>query len=159
MDPATTPSHYLDTLLEYFEEEIMGEAYFYGLVEHFKKDHEREKLVLLAQIERRAVEIAWPLIEKYGLVPRSASQLKPQSDIWIEQRHHLNWDELVLEMSIRYPTYVDQFRALEKIAPQEDLQALTRLTDHEVVLIEFANKEIERHPNSLEPVRRYLEQA
>lgn len=42
---------YLRTLLLYYEEEIIGEAYFHGLARHFD---EREKIVLLARVERRA---------------------------------------------------------------------------------------------------------
>jgi hypothetical protein len=38
----------------------MGEAYFYGLADHFD---EREKLILLARVERRAAQsAATPLI-------------------------------------------------------------------------------------------------
>ena len=31
---------YLRTLLSYYEEEIEGEAYFYGLVDHFEEQDE-----------------------------------------------------------------------------------------------------------------------
>jgi hypothetical protein len=52
MDKHTQASkEYLDTLLKYFEDEISGESYFYGLAEHFA---EREKTILLARAERRA---------------------------------------------------------------------------------------------------------
>ena len=52
MDKHTQASkEYLDTLLKYFEDEISGESYFYGLAEHFA---EREKTILLARVERRA---------------------------------------------------------------------------------------------------------
>ena len=57
---------YLRTLLSYYEEEIEGEAYFYGLVDHFE---EQDELKMLARVERRAAESVIPLLEKYKLVP------------------------------------------------------------------------------------------
>ena len=39
---------YLDTLLRYYQEEIIGEAYFYSLLEAFG---ESEKVTLLAQVD------------------------------------------------------------------------------------------------------------
>lgn len=49
---------YLETLLSYYEEEISGEAYFYALADHFE---ERDKLILLARIERDAAHAVEPL--------------------------------------------------------------------------------------------------
>ena len=60
------------------------------------------------------------------------------------------------DMSVRYRVYVDDFEALEAIAPGEDRQALNVLTEHEVVTIEFAEMEVAEDPDSLAPIRRYL---
>jgi dimethylamine/trimethylamine dehydrogenase len=155
-EQGTGSEEYLVTLLRYFEEEIMGEAYFYGLAEQFDKSHEREKLSLLAQVERRAAEAVRPLLEKHGLAPRADSELKPIGEAWIEQRRFANWDALMTDMSVRYRVYVDDFEALEAIAPGEDRQALNVLTEHEVVTIEFAEMEVAGDSDSLAPIRRYL---
>ena len=61
----TATGKYLKTLLSYYEEEIEGEAYFYGLADHFK---EQGKLTVLARVERRAAESVVPLLENYKLV-------------------------------------------------------------------------------------------
>ena len=68
---------YLKTLLSYYEEEIEGEAYFYGLVDHFE---EQDKLTVLARVERRAAESVLPLLEKYELIPRQESELKARGE-------------------------------------------------------------------------------
>ena len=57
---------YRKTLLDYYEEEIMGEAYFDALAEHFDGEGERDKLRLLARVERRAAEVVQPLLHKHG---------------------------------------------------------------------------------------------
>ena len=38
------PDKYRKTLLDYYEEEIMGEAYFNALAEHFDGEGQRDKL-------------------------------------------------------------------------------------------------------------------
>ena len=71
MTDATSASpEYLDTLLRYYEDEIRGEAYFFALADHFE---ERDKIILLGKVERRAAEAVVPLLQKYGLSPRDES--------------------------------------------------------------------------------------
>lgn len=137
----------------------MGEVYFYGLAEYFNRTEECDKLALLAQVECFAAKAVRPLIKRHGLTPRPDKELKSGAEEWIENRDYKTWQDFVTDMSIRYPAYVDQFRALEKIAPEDDLPALKILTDREVILVEFANREIKQRPDSLEPVHDYLAQS
>lgn len=150
---------YLETLLEYFEDEIAGEAYFHRLARHFDGAGESGKLVLLAKVERRAAEAVRPLLEKYGLSPRDDSVLHPLGEADVERHRRYGWAELMAYMAVRYPAYIDQFEDLERMAPEEDLAALRVLTDHEVAAIDFANREIVGDPDSLAPLRQYLERS
>ena len=63
-ETSSASSEYLDTLLKYYEDEIRGEAYFFALAEHFE---ERDKVILLGKVERRAAEAVIPLLQKYEL--------------------------------------------------------------------------------------------
>ncbi len=155
--PQTASTIYLKTLLEYYEEEVMGVAYFNGLAEHIDGGAERGKLTLLAKVERRAAEAVRPLLEKHGLVPRDESVLESLGASHVERHQGYSWTEFVAYMAARYPAFVDDFEALERLAPEADLPALKLLTDHEVVAIDFANKEIAGDPNSLAPLREYLD--
>lgn len=144
---------YLETLLSYYEDEIMGEAYFYGLASNFD---EWGKLALLAMVERRTAESILPLLEKYDLKPRSKSELKALAKADLERHESFTWTELMSYIVKRYPGYLDDFEALEKIAPEEDLTTLTILTDHEVAAIKFAEKELIGKADSLTPLHEYL---
>ena len=144
---------YLKTLLSYYEEEVMGEGYFYALAEHFE---ESEKLILLAKIERRAAESIRPLLEKYSLTPSDESLLKLQGEGYVERHRTYTWSEFMKHIIDRYPDYLEEFAALERMAPEEDLYALKILTDHEVAVIDFAKKEIANDPNSSAPLHHYL---
>jgi len=148
-----TADKYLKTLLSYYEEEIEGEAYFYGLVDHFE---EQEKVTVLARVERRAAESVVPLLEKYGLVPRDESELKTRGESYVGRHASFDWFEFMTYMVNRYPGYLEDFTTLEKMAPEEDLDALNNLTDHEVVVIEFAKRELAGDPDSLAPLYDYL---
>ena len=145
---------YLKTLLSYYEEEIEGEAYFYGLVEHFE---EQEKLTVLARVERRAAESVVPLLEKYELVPRDESELKIRGEGYVGRHASFDWFEFMTYMVNRYPGYLEDFTALERMAPEEDLCALNDLTDHEVAAIAFAKRELVGDPDSLAPLYDYLD--
>jgi dimethylamine/trimethylamine dehydrogenase len=56
----------------------------------------------------------------------------------------------------RYPGYLDEFHALEQMAPAADLPALRILTEHEVAVIDFAKMEIAGDPSSTTPLLQYL---
>ncbi len=148
---------YRETLLRYYEEEVMGEAYFLGLAGHFSGSDERRKLVLLAEVERRAAEAVRPLLDKYGLVPRDESVLEPLGQADVEPHRRYSWAQLMAYMAARYPAYLDEFAALERLAPEADLATLRLLTDHEVAAIDFANKEVAGDPDSLAPIREFLD--
>lgn len=147
---------YQKTLLIYYEEEVMGEAYFKVLARHYDGAGGGEKMQLLAQVERRAAEAMEPLLQKYGLNPRDDAVLFEQGAAEAKEEKR-SWPEFMDHMVTRYPAYVDEFKALERLAPEVDLPALEILTQHEVVAIEFAEKESAGDEDSVEPLLRYLE--
>ena len=149
---------YLETLQLYFEEEIMGEAYFTGLADCFEASGQREKLILLAKVERHAAEAVRPLLQKYDLQPRNEAELASLEADTIRRHGGWSWSELISYMVEHYPLYMDDFEGLEKMAPQLDLPPLKFLTAHETAAIEFANLEHSGVADSAEPLRRYLAQ-
>jgi dimethylamine/trimethylamine dehydrogenase len=150
------PGSYLKTLLDYYEEEVMGEAYFNGLAIRYDDAGGGEKMRLLAQVEHRAAGVMEPLLEKYGLRSRDETTLLELGMAQAKDEKR-NWPEFLNHMVTRYPAYVDDFENLERLAPDEDIPALKILTEHEVVAIEFAEKEIAGDGNSTAPLKRYLE--
>jgi len=152
----TATAEYHKTLLQYFEEEIMGEAYFHGLVPHFTEPGAKAALEALAHVERHAAEAEHPLIEKHDLKPRPQSELARLAEADTVSHTGLSWREFVSYMAKRYPAYLEDFAGLEKMAPPEDLPALQFLTEHEVAAIEFANLELAGNADSLRPLTRYL---
>ena len=148
---------YLETLLLYYEEEIMGERYFIALSEHFAKPHQKEKMLLLAKVEKFAAEAILPLLSKYELVPRDSGLLKEIGKKGLTKVGHFSWEEFIDDIYINFPKYLVEFAELERMAPESDIGLLKILTNHEVAAIEFAKLEREGNLNSKEPLVRYME--
>ncbi len=134
----------------------MGVAYFHGLARHFDGPGQREKLAMLAEVERAAAESVRPLLDKHGLVARQAGVLKLLGEAGVEKHRDQKWMDFMRHMARTYPGYVAQFEALSRLAPVDDLPALQRLTDHETAAIDFAEKEVAGDADSLAPLREYL---
>lgn len=157
-EAATGGADYLKTLLDYYEAEVMGEAYFMALADLAGNPAEKDKLALLAAVEKHAAAAVAPLLEKHGLTPRSEAELKAIGKTQVARHEDYDWMELVDYMLVRFPGYVDDFENLERMAPKADLPELEFLTLHEVVTIDFANMEKAGDPNSQAPLHLYLTQ-
>ena len=154
MNSATGPSQaYLDTLLLYYEEEISGEACFFDLVDYYGEPY---KTTLIARIETAAAEAMEPLLRKYRLRPRDRTELERIGGESLGWYRSLDWNGFMQYIVERFPGYIDDFRGLEAMAPPEDLPCLQRLTEHEFVVIDFAEREIAGDPDSVAPMERYL---
>jgi dimethylamine/trimethylamine dehydrogenase len=146
---------YLDTLLRYYEEEVAGEAYFCDLAKRVKTTDQTEKMLLLGAVERHVAAIVAPLLGKYGLVPRPTPELidEGRQDA---QDGPQTYEELLTHMRETFPGYIDDFNKLESIAPKADRAILRRMTEHEIVAIEFFEREAAGAANSTEPLKQYL---
>ena len=143
----------MKTLCTCYEEKVSGEAYFYGLIPFLGED---EILGLSARVERQAATSILPLIEKHGLEPRETGKLRQEGRAHAEHHKDRSWPEFMHHIVDRYPGYLEEFSALEAMAPKEDLKHLGKLTQHEVLAIEFAERELAGDPKSQESLKMYL---
>lgn len=133
----------------------MGEAYFFAVAKCFNDPDRTWKMELMARVERHAADAVFPLVEKYGLTPRSDDVLHA---IGAEEAKDVtpDWAALIAEMQRTFPDYMPEFRALEAMAPVQDQARLSFLTQHEVAAIEFLNLEAEKR-DSIAPMLAYLD--
>jgi transposase len=149
---------YLETLLLYYEEEIEGEAYFAELAGAFDDQAHRDKLTLLARVERHAAEAVTPLIARHGLTPRDTAALVASGQA--EARATAaDWPALLAEMTESYPGYLRDFRALEAMGPPADRARLSFLSAHEVAALAFLAREATDPDQSAAPLRDYIATA
>jgi dimethylamine/trimethylamine dehydrogenase len=152
-----TDSDYAQGLLAAYEDEVSGEAYFGGLADHFPVETQRDKLALLAEVERHTAGVLLPLVERHGLAPSPVPVLHELGRTEAAAWHGGGWPGLMQEMAGDYQVYVEEFRALERMAPDDDRPALARLTRHELLIIGFAEKELAGSADSLNAIRCFVE--
>ncbi|MGO1120418.1 oxidoreductase [Rhodovibrionaceae bacterium A322] len=154
--PQAKPSQaYLDTLCRYYEEEVAGEAYFHAVSERFENPEERSKMTLVAEVETVAAESVYPLIQKYGLTPKSKEELQSEARQAAAGASSV-WQDHVAEMMRTFPGYVEDFEALEAMAPAEDLPRLKLLTEHEIAALEFLEREKAGKAQAVGPLLAYM---
>ncbi len=150
----TKARDYFGTLVAYYEEEISGEAWYLALAELFDGAR-REKMRLLAEVERHTCEIVRPLIEKHGLEVRDTGALVAEGRA-AAARWADDWDGLLADMRNGFPAYVSDFETLEAMAPPADRAILRRMTEHEEVAIAFLEREAAGDANSTAPLLAFL---
>ncbi|MEM6618088.1 MAG: hypothetical protein AAF631_02165 [Pseudomonadota bacterium] len=146
---------YLRTLTVYYEEEVEGEAYFHALAERLSDPDQAAKMRLLGDVETYAAEAVRPLIDKYGLTPKSAADLQASGRA-AAAAQAADWDAVIGEWRRTFPGYIDDFEGLKAMAPPEDLSPLKILTDHEHAAIAFLEAEVAGQPDPAAPLRHYL---
>ncbi len=147
---------YRDDLLDAYEGEVAGEAFFAGLAELTAEA--AEKLNLLARVERQTARVLLPLLARHGLAARDKADLdeqgRRQAAAWAS-----SWLNLARRFAADYPRYVNAFRDMAAACPAEDRQAIGLLTDHEVAIVAFALAEAEGMPDGARHLQAYLDQA
>ncbi len=157
-EPATAAGRdpaYLATLLRYYEEEVEGEAWFLALAERMPLPRQKEKLLLLAEVERRTAAAVRPLIDRYGLSPASDAVLAAKGRAEAAAAPQ-DWGQLIAGMIRTFPDYIPAFEALERMAPPADRPLLARMTAHERAAIAFLEHELRDDPDSTAPLLEFL---
>ncbi len=152
---AQADAKYLETLLQYYEEEVAGIAYFNALAEICDDPDQKTKMTLLAQVEQHTADIVAPLLTRHGLTPRGPDALAAEG-AEDAARGPQDWHSLTQHMRQTFPGYIADFDRLERMAPPEDLHILKRMTEHEVVAIAFLELEAKKDPDSAAPLHRFL---
>ncbi|MEM9139696.1 MAG: hypothetical protein AAGB15_07675 [Pseudomonadota bacterium] len=153
--PEGAAADYLPTLLQYYEEEIAGEAFFQELADRLPEQHQKEKMRLLADVEARTAAIVHPLLLRYGLTPKDTAALMTEGKGGADSVPQ-DWDALIGYMADKFPDYIDDFKRLEAMAPDADRPLLEQMTEHEVAAIEFLERERAGRTDATEPLTRFL---
>jgi hypothetical protein len=154
--PGSAKQPYFDALLQAYEAEVAGETYFKTLTGVFSEPDQHEKLMLLADVEQRTWITLRPLIKRHRLEPLDSAVLAARGKTWVIERAFQRWKDLMDNMTTRYPGFIEEFKALEAVGPDEDKCALKVLVRHEVALLAFAEREVAGDASSLALVRAFL---
>ena len=147
---------YFEALLEAYEGEIAGEVYFKTLSGIFTEPTYAKKLLRLAAVEQRTSMALQPLINRHRIEPSCHAELVALGNSWVTERAFRHWRDLINNMTSHYPGYIEKFKALEAASPIDDKPALKILVEHEIALLDFAEREKAGDPNSRARLQSFL---
>ena len=126
-------------VLEAYEDEVAGAAYFDGLALAYPQ--QSAFFERCAALERETATQLSALLQKYQLTPRAQTTLEERGALDARKDAGSDWKRLMQQSIKSYARYVTEFKALEAIGPVEDQRILAALTAHEIQLIEWMQAE------------------
>jgi hypothetical protein len=122
-------------VLEAYEDEVAGAAYFDGLALAYPQ--QSAFFERCAALERETATRLSALLQKYQLTPRAQTTLEERGALDARRDAGSDWKKLMQQSIKSYARYVAEFKALEAMGPIEDQRILAALTAHEIQLIEW----------------------
>ena len=132
-------TQYTLLVLEAYEDEVAGAAYFEGLALAYP--HQSRFLQKCAMLERSTANRLLELVRKYQLTPSAKNTLQERGARDARMEAASDWETLVHQSIKLYARYVAEFQALEAMGPIEDHPILAAVTAHEIQLIEWMQAE------------------
>jgi hypothetical protein len=133
-------TQYTLLILEAYEDEVAGGAYFDSLARVYREHSSFFKKC--AALERTTANRLIELLRKYHLTPSAQITLEERGALDARIEATSDWRVLMQQSIKSYARYVAEFEALEAMGPAEDQPILAALTAHEVKLIEWMRLEI-----------------
>ncbi len=126
-------------VLEAYEDEVAGAAYFDGLASAYPQ--QSAFFERCAALERDTANQLSALLRKYQLTPRAQTTLEERGALDASRDAGGDWMKLMQHSIESYARYVAEFKALEAMGPMQDQRILAALTAHEIQLIEWMQAE------------------
>src|SRR5450631_1020196 len=121
-------------VLEAYEDEVAGAAYFDGLALAYPQ--QSAFFERCAALERETATQLSALVQKYQLTPQAQTTLEERGTLDARRDAGSDCKKLMQQSIKSYARYVAEFKALEATGPVEDQPILAALTAHEIQLIE-----------------------
>ncbi|MEJ8858840.1 hypothetical protein WKW79_30005 [Variovorax robiniae] len=152
-------TEYKQYLIERFEGEVEGEAFFRGMSQRAGDGDRKGRWQLLAQLETETKEHIRAALKGLGVEPGEPLNVIERGRQLAEQLSALPWLEFLNVMRPALENFVAEFSAAERLAPKDsrERQLLRHITRHEQALLAFAVREMdERGEASVAAVRALL---
>lgn len=153
----TVTSEYRDGILLAWQGEHWGKAFLERVAERTDDAGHRAKWQVLAQLEEATGNALTPLVDDSAEPDAEGYR---QVDTFVTEYAKLSWAEAMEQMMTLLDPAIERFERLLAIAPEEDLEVVQILLDHELALKRFAERELAGDPEtSLDSVRAVIERA
>ena len=154
----TTSDVYRDGIVQAWQGELWGQAFFERLAVVTDDADQRAKWRVLAELEEVTGNRLAPLVAD-AEEPPSVDAYRPLESA-VAAYAALPWGVAMERMMTILDPAIERFRELLEQAPAEERDTVQILVDHEIALKRFAERELSGDAaTSLEPVRAVIERA
>jgi hypothetical protein len=137
--------------VESYQGEVLGEAYFAGMVERVTDPVVREKIELLRCLERSTKELLQPVIRRLG-VPAEPDQA--MLDAAGNVTDDVEYLPMLKSFVAAAAEYLSRYARLRSLVEASDATIVDQLIAHELAFELFARRELAgENDNSTEPIR------
>ena len=151
---------YIERIFSAYQGEVEGEAFFNAMSELLDDRERSYKMRVLAQLELETKERLIPHVEKLGGTPNEDPRVQERGIQDAVVYSKMSWENLMTSFKDELLDYITQFKELEGMGREEDMDVLEQLTKHEDALLSFVERELAGQSNqSLEPVVELLEKV
>jgi hypothetical protein len=135
-----TNSEYPDCLRELLDSEVFGEAVSLALLEVAKNEREKFQLATLLQLETETKARLRPLLYRYGI---SLAEPVPTKQIEEIVNGYLasSWEEFTAANTTVVQGFLDRFKEIARIGPEEDRNILNSMIQHEQAILRWFDME------------------
>ena len=152
---ARTFESFAEGLRVSYEEEVSGEAFFAELAEH-QTPANRHILLIFADMEQITSTSIKYLLKKHNIDVSSETELRRDGIAEARKVSSSDWAFLVASMIEDYPSYIEEFRSLKRLAPVADRNAINVLIEHEQAMLDFAILHEQGASDSTEPLVQFV---
>lgn len=150
-DPVSAPSDEAVRLwVESYQGEVLGEAYFAAMAKRISDPAVREKVELLASLERSTKELLEPVIRRLGV------SAEPDQAILDAAGNvgDVEYLPMLKAFVAAAAEYLGRYRQLRSVVEPSDAAIVDQLIAHEFAFELFARRELAgENENSTEPIR------
>lgn len=143
-----------------YQGEVYGEILYQGIADGRPDAGERQKWLVLVEMERVTRRHMAALVTLLGRSTAEDPYWAGRGREEIAKYAPLPWPELMRIFSDELDPVIDEYRELEALGPAEHQAVLRLLTEHEVVTKEFCERELGGDgARSLEPIENFIRRA
>jgi hypothetical protein len=136
--------HHLAELLEFYCDEIAGEAFFSALAQNSSEPQRAAQWRMLASLERMVAGRLRAALEVHGVSMPTLATDQRRGVESAQAYAGLAWGKALERLRPELDRYVSEFQAAESRMPEDLLPLAQFVTAHERALLQFVTRELDQ---------------
>ena len=142
MNDPSPNARYLESVQNAWTGEVYGGALFRAAAANTDHADHRAKWLRLADLEDVTRDVLGVVLARHGMAPEAPPDASERGLEIGRRMASQTWSDALGQFQPITGPAIDRFRQIRQACPDEDVSAIEFLIDHEVVLQEFADREL-----------------